>query len=239
MIDPTGHYAQYHGNSLLTGKAVRHEEWLKEVRASEAYKSPLIQQAFDTPKSPNIPKSKVSLGSDSERDTTGKNYTAGLSISKFISAMVCVGESSEIVWDDEGNIGQLTTAYLGGGTPSFSGAGSFTITNAKSIDCLAGIGADLGGSVDLGVGIGVDAVIGDGYVGIQYSASAGMPFVELHVKPSVSDFIWKYNKKNHEVQINLSLINARDARGAYMFKKFVTQKIKHENIITIKLPRLN
>src|SRR5690606_5091639 len=65
--------------------------------------------------------------------------------------------------------GGLLSGFLGGGGPiAASGGGFLQVTTASSVSNLKGVGAQTGGSIDVGVSIGGDYVGGVSPEGISY-----------------------------------------------------------------------
>ena len=98
-----------------------------------------------------------------------------------------VGLAMGVAADANGNIGLVYTASAGGGTPSASLNAYITRTTATDIASLAGTSYQVGGSVDIGVGVGLeytnftDTTTNTMYHGYTVSVGVGAPTpVEMH-----------------------------------------------------------
>ena len=115
------------------------------------------------------------------KDPSGE-LTISLGGSISAAFLLKLGISGEIVIDDNGNIGVLVSASIGGGSPTLGASGTITITSADEIFDLNGIGASGGGSYAVAGG---DLIIGkarDGsaVLGIQVSGGVSTPLPEFH-----------------------------------------------------------
>lgn len=115
----------------------------------------------------------------------------------------------QLVMDDNGNIGLIFYGAGGGGFPTASGSGTFTVTSADTIYDLKGVGFTVGGSGNIPIGIspsvGIETSGGNSQNGnpvIGATASFGisitLPFipVEMHGEITASNVVglnWIFN----------------------------------------------
>lgn len=113
-----------------------------------------------------------------------------------VAFLLKFGVSGQLVLDNKGNLGVILAGEGGGGTPSASASGTFTMTNADTIFDLSGLGFGTGGSAAFGlpVSLGIDVIGGNArngtsVTGGQIAVGVSTPFPEGHGQFSYSGVI--------------------------------------------------
>ena len=120
--------------------------------------------------------------------------TYALGTTYCVGFVLRVTYTSQIVFDEQGNVGYARTGTLGLGTPAASMGGAFTMTNAETIYDLEGLSGQMGGSISM-VGLdvfgsdvgGINEVVG---CTIELSPVSGTIFAaEGHIEAALTDIV--------------------------------------------------
>jgi RHS repeat-associated protein len=156
-----------------------------------------------TPKKPQIDKNVYAYCSNNPIncfDPTGL-ATFAVGVDTAIALGIRIDAGCQLVWDDHGNVGIITTGGIGGGTPSASVSITITVTNAETIYDLAGVGYFAGGScpvagIDFSYGEARDGSIVTGATvsfGPRLETILAIP-AELHAEVSYSTVTFLFNQ---------------------------------------------
>ncbi|MBC8533597.1 hypothetical protein [Yeguia hominis] len=113
-------------------------------------------------------------------------FTIGIGCGGSAAAGAKVDGNVGCVVDSQGNFGDFASGGIGGGTPSASVSGYIQITNAPSVDKLAGQAYQVGGSawiIGLEILVIPDKDTGEVYYGVNLGVSFG-PLPEVHGETS-------------------------------------------------------
>lgn len=102
-------------------------------------------------------------------DESSQNYAISVAYGGAIGAGIGISGSYGVAMDGNGDVATLASVGGGGTTPTVGIAWQIQITNAESIDSLAGWGVSAGASVTaLGFGCGIDCVGGNNSDGTSW-----------------------------------------------------------------------
>lgn len=138
-----------------------------------------------------------------------KVYIVGAEL--FAQAGFRINGADAIIWDDNGNIGELTSLSLGGGWLAAGGSGFYAEIDTENISDVQGFSFELGGGASiLGYGGAVDYTVSLG--DIHYSAyvsslgfSVGLP-IDGHAKITYSK-VNEHSLKVVVIKVAITLLN--------------------------------
>lgn len=135
-------------------------------------------------------------------DPNGRWTVAVLAGDISLAALLRIGGSAAFAFDDDGNVGVMRTAAIGGGTPSLGVSSFLQVTNADTIRDLQGWGFECGLSASPGWTLGVMGVFGspntdqEPYRGfeVHLGPSVNIPFLlEGHATATYTE-VWDLTK---------------------------------------------